>query len=201
MEQRNLIAILRGITPDEVVEIGQAVFDQGISIIEIPLNSPEPMESIRRLAAQLNDQALVGAGTVLTTADVESVAEAGGRLIVSPHCSADVIQASKSCNLVSCPGVMTATECFMALQYGADALKFFPSFLVGPNGLTALQAVLPDGTRTFAVGGVGPDNFREWLDAGVTGFGIGTALYKPGMTAAQVSQRAHAIVSAYDQYA
>ena len=175
------------------------MLDAGISVIEVPLNSPQPLESIRRLAHQFGNEALIGAGTVLSREDVEAVAEAGARLIVSPNCSVDVIQASKACSLTSYPGVMTATECFQALQHGADGLKFFPSFLLGPDGLTALSAVLPVGTQTFAVGGVGPENFWAWLQAGVTGFGIGSALYKAGFSPDDVSRRARDIVAAFDE--
>ncbi len=195
---RKLIAILRGVTRDEVIDVATVLIDAGISSIEVPLNSPEALVSIGKLAESFGDQVLIGAGTVLTRQDVDNVAKAGGRMIVSPNCNPDVILASKSHAMFSYPGVMTATECFAALEHGADGLKFFPSFLLGTAGLTALKAVLPASAETYAVGGVGPDNFKEWIDAGVTGFGIGTGLFKPGFTAEDVATRARAIVTAYD---
>lgn len=195
---RKLIAILRGVTSDEVIDIATVLIDAGISSIEVPLNSPEALVSIGKLAENFGNQALIGAGTVLTRVDVDNVAKAGGRMIVSPNCNPDVIQATKSHAMFSYPGVMTATECFAALEHGADGLKFFPSFLLGTQGLSALKAVLPANSETYAVGGVGPDNFREWMDAGITGFGIGTGLFKPGFTTEDVATRARAIVTAYD---
>ncbi len=195
---RKLIAILRGVTKDEVIDIATVLIDAGISSIEVPLNSPEALVSIGKLAEAFGDQALIGAGTVLTRQDVENVAKAGGRMIVSPNCNPDVIQATKALSMFSYPGVMTATECFAALEHGADGLKFFPSFLLGTAGLSALKAVLPASAETYAVGGVGPDNFKEWIDAGVTGFGLGTGIFKPGFTTDDVVTRASAIVAAYD---
>ena len=195
---RKLIAILRGVTKDEVIDIATVLIDAGISSIEVPLNSPEALVSIGKLAEAFGDQALIGAGTVLTRQDVENVAKAGGRMIVSPNCNPDVIQATKALSMFSYPGVMTATECFAALEHGADGLKFFPSFLLGTAGLSALKAVLPASAETYAVGGVGPDNFKEWIDAGVTGFGLGTGIFKPGFTTDDVATRASAIVAAYD---
>ncbi len=195
---RKLIAILRGVTKDEVIAVATVLIDAGISSIEVPMNSPEALVSISKLAEAFGDQVLIGAGTVLTREDVDNVANAGGRMIVSPNCNPDVIRATKSHLMFSYPGVMTATECFAALEHGADGLKFFPSFLLGTAGLSALKAVLPASAETYAVGGVGPDNFKEWINAGVTGFGIGTGLFKPGFTTDEVARRAHAIVAAYD---
>ncbi len=195
---RKLIAILRGATKDEVIDVATVLIDAGISSIEVPLNSPEALVSIGKLAEAFGDQALIGAGTVLTPQDVDNVAKAGGRMIVSPNCNPDVIQATKALSMFSYPGVMTATECFAALEHGADGLKFFPSFLLGTAGLSALKAVLPASAETYAVGGVGPDNFKEWIDAGVTGFGLGTGIFKPGFTTDDVATRAKAIVAAYD---
>lgn len=192
-----IIAILRGVTPDEVVAIGQALIDAGIDRIEVPLNSPDPLDSIAALAQAFGDRALIGAGTVLSVADVRAVSAAGGTLVVSPDCNPDVIAATKSLNMTSFPGVMSPTECFTALRHGADGLKFFPSFLVGPAGLQAISAVLPTGTECYAVGGVGPDNFADWIDAGATGFGIGTGVYKPGFSPEDVAQRAAGIVAAF----
>ncbi|WP_120504593.1 2-dehydro-3-deoxy-6-phosphogalactonate aldolase [Sulfitobacter mediterraneus] len=196
---RPIIAILRGVTPDEAVPIGGALIDAGIDRIEVPLNSPDPLRSIEALAKAFGDHALIGAGTVLTAKNVADVANCGGKLIVSPDCNSDVITATKAAGMLSFPGVMSPTECFAALHHGADGLKFFPSFLVGTAGLKAISAVLPQGTQTFAVGGVGPDNFAEWRAAGVTGFGIGTGVYTPGLTAAEVGAKAQAITAAFDE--
>ncbi|KJZ19023.1 2-dehydro-3-deoxy-6-phosphogalactonate aldolase [Loktanella sp. S4079] len=195
---RNIIAILRGVTPSEVLSIGQSLIDAGIDQIEVPLNSPDPLDSIGILANAFGAQALIGAGTVLTPQDVTDVAQVGGKLIVSPDCNPNVIQATKKAGLASYPGVMTPTECFAALRNGADGLKFFPGSLLGVDGFKAVSAVLPKGTRCFAVGGADASNFADWAKVGITGFGIGSALYKPGMTAQEVRTRADEIVSAYD---
>lgn len=195
---REIIAILRGVKPDEVLEIGHALFEAGIDRIEVPLNSPEPLRSIETLASAFAGKAEIGAGTVLNAGDVEAVHGAGGGLIVSPDCNPAVIERSKALGMASYPGVATPTECFTALRHGADGLKFFPAFLIGLNGLTAIKAVLPPEARTYAVGGVGPENFSEWLGAGVTGFGIGSGVYKPGMSAEEVGEKARAITAAWD---
>lgn len=192
-----LIAILRGITPDEAVDVTQALVDAGITQIEVPLNSPDPLVSIAAMAKAFAGRAVIGAGTVLSVQAVQDVAAAGGTLIVSPNADPAVIAQTKRLGLQSWPGVMTPTECFAALAAGADGLKFFPGNLVGPDGLKAIRAVLPKGTRCFAVGGAGPANFAQWLAAGADGFGIGTALYTPGLTGAEVGAKARAIVDAY----
>lgn len=192
-----LIAILRGITPAEAVEAGRALIDAGISRIEVPLNSPEPLESIRLLAEAFGAQTLIGAGTVLTPEEVAAVAKVGGKLIVSPNCDAAVIAATRAQGLQSWPGVFTPTEAFDALKAGAHGLKLFPGTMVGPSGLAAMRAILPKGCLVFAVGGAGPENFKAWLDAGADGFGLGSALYKPGMSAQEVGTRAAKIVTAY----
>ncbi|WP_254796986.1 2-dehydro-3-deoxy-6-phosphogalactonate aldolase [Sulfitobacter albidus] len=184
--------------PDEVTQIADAIMAAGITSIEVPLNSPDPLDSIARLVKHSGDRALIGAGTVLTPDDVAGVAGAGGQLIVSPDCNPAVIDATKAAGLQSFPGVLTPTEAFTALRHGADGLKFFPGNLVGEAGLKAMMAVLPQGTQTFAVGGAAPDNFADWIAAGATGFGIGSGLYQAGFDAEEVGKRAAAIVSAFD---
>ena len=196
---RNIIAILRGVQPGEAVGICQEIYDAGIDRIEVPLNSPEPFDSIARIVDTLGDRALIGAGTVLSVANVDRVKAAGGRLIVSPDCNPEVISHSKALGLRSFPGVMTPTECFAALRAGADGLKFFPGDMIGPAGLKAIRAVLPKGTETYAVGGANPANFKDWIAAGATGFGIGSAIFKPGDSAQEVRAKANAIVAAYDE--
>lgn len=198
MSDRPIIAILRGLTPVEAREVGAALIGAGITRIEVPLNSPDPLESIEILCKNFGDTAQIGAGTVLSPQDVRAVAEVGGRLIVSPNFDADVIAETKRLSLTSFPGVMTPSECFAALKAGADGLKIFPASQIGPSGLNAIRAVLPKGTQVYAVGGAGPENFGEWIKASADGFGIGTALYTPGLSASDVAKRAQNIVDAYD---
>lgn len=195
---RNLIAILRGITPPEAVAAAQALIDAGITRIEVPLNSLDPLRSIAAMSNEFGGIAQIGAGTVLSVQSVKDVAAAGGTLIVSPNCDPAVIAATKAAGLHSWPGVMTPTECFAALAAGADGLKIFPANLIGPDGLKAIRAVLPTGTQVYAVGGAGVANFGQWITAGANGFGIGTALYTPGLSIVEITGRARAIVAAYD---
>jgi len=198
---RNIIAILRGVTPAEVLPIAHELINVGVTTIEVPLNSPDPMHSIAAMAGEFHDAAIIGAGTVLTVDQVAQVADAGGQIIVSPDCNPVVIAATKSAGMGSFPGVFSPTECFAALAAGADGLKFFPSFLIGTKGFSAVNAVLPVATKSYAVGGVGPDNFAAWLDVGIHGFGIGTGIYRPGDSAAEVAVKARKIVAAYDEVA
>jgi 2-dehydro-3-deoxyphosphogalactonate aldolase len=195
---RNLIAILRGVTPVEVGEIAKTLLAAGIDKIEVPLNSPNPFDSIATLVNEFKGQGMFGAGTVLSVDDVLRLAEMGADMVVSPNCNTEVIAATKTAGMQSFPGVMTPTECFAALDAGADGLKFFPGELVGPVGLRAMCAVLPKGVDCFAVGGAKPDNFGEWVIAGATGFGIGSAIYRAGDCAETVGMKAQEIVRAYD---
>ncbi len=195
-EQCPLVAILRGVKPDEVEEIGEVLVDRGIGLIEVPLNSPQPFESIARLARRFSDRAVVGAGTVLTEADVARVRDAGGQLIVSPNTDADVIRATRKAGLVSLPGFVTPSEAFTALAAGATALKLFPAEAADPRVLSAVPAVLPADLRVLPVGGIDADTMAPWLAAGAAGFGLGSSLYKAGRTAQDVGQRTEAIVTA-----
>ena len=192
-----LVAILRGLVPEEAVEVGEALVAAGFRTLEVPLNSPRPLESIARLAAALGDRAIVGAGTVLTPAEAHAVADAGGRLMVSPNTDAAVIAAARARHMLALPGVFTPTEAFASLAAGADALKLFPAEIAGPAGLKALRAVLPAGTRVYAVGGVSPETIPAWRAAGASGAGLGSALFTPGRSAAEVGDRAAAFVRAW----
>jgi len=185
-----LIAILRGLKPDEAVEVGEAIVAAGFRCLEVPLNSPEPLDSIRRLRQALDGRALVGAGTVLSVAAARAVAEAGGQLVISPNTNVEVIAETKTLGLLSLPGFFTPSEAFAALDAGADALKLFPAEISGPKGLKAVRAVLPAETRIYPVGGVDPDSMGAWRSAGASGFGIGSAVFKPGQSAEQVARQA-----------
>ena len=191
-----LIAILRGIRPDEAEAVCAALEESGVLIAEIPLNSPDPIESISRLARRFGDRMLIGAGTVMTTAQVRDIAEAGGRIIVTPHAATDVVQAAKSAGLIAAPGFVTPTEAFSLIAAGADAIKLFPAEQAGPSYLQALRAVLPRETIVLPVGGVDATNIPAWTRAGAAGFGIGGSIYKPGDTAAEVARKAAALMQA-----
>ncbi len=197
MAECPLAAILRGITPPECEAVGTALVEAGFRILEVPLNSPDPLESIRLLADSFGERALIGAGTVLTPADVDRVHDAGGRLIVMPHGDPVVIAAAKACRLACLPGVATPTEAFAALAAGADALKLFPAEAIGPPVVKAWRAVLPAAVRLMPVGGIGPHNLASYLHAGAAGFGIGSMLYTPGKAADAVRRDARALVAAY----
>ena len=192
-----LIAILRGIKPDEILPVGRALFEAGFRLIEIPLNSPDPLESIRRLAGELGDRAHVGAGTVLRAAQVRDVWAAGGTLVVSPNANPDVIRATKVAGLLSMPGVATPTEGFAALDAGADGLKLFPAEQIGPAVVKAWRAVFPADVPLVPVGGIAADMMGNYVDAGASGFGLGSAIYKPGHTAERVRTSATAYVAAW----
>lgn len=191
-----LIAILRGLRPEEADSIGNALYSAGIRIIEVPLNSPQPLRSIETLRRTLSEDCLVGAGTVLSTQQVRDVKEAGGQLVVMPHCDVQVLRAAKNLGLYLAPGVVTPSEAFAALAAGADALKLFPAEQVGVSAMNAWLAVLPTGTALLPVGGITPDNMELYLRAGAAGFGLGSALYSPGLPADEVGRRAHAFIQA-----
>ncbi|MEO9514872.1 MAG: 2-dehydro-3-deoxy-6-phosphogalactonate aldolase [Paracoccaceae bacterium] len=196
---REIIAILRGITPPEAVDAARVLIDAGIDYIEVPLNSPDPFDSISAMIEIFGDRAIIGAGTVLHTNDVHRLAKIGARMVVSPNCNLNVIAATKDAGMESYPGIFTPTEAFSALHSGADALKMFPAEMAGPIGMKALRAVLPPDAKVYAVGGAGPHNFGDWFAAGATGFGIGSAIYKPGMSIADISEKALQIVAAFDE--
>lgn len=196
LAQLPLVAILRGLTPAEAPAIGQALVASGFGLLEVPLNSPEPLQSIRLLREQCPG-ALVGAGTVLTPQQVREVHAAGGQLIVSPCFDAAVVRESVALGMVALPGVLTPTEAFGALAAGAHALKLFPAEMASPAAVKALKAVLPRGTPLLPVGGITPESMAAWHAAGADGFGIGSALYKPGKAAAAVGETAHAFVAAW----
>lgn len=196
--RRNLVAVLRGVTPEESHDVAAALVAAGITRIEVTLNSPQPFASIAHIAKAFGDVAQIGAGTVLAVEEIAQVAAAGGRFIVSPNCDVAVIRATKQAGLESLPGVLTPSECFTALAAGADALKIFPAVQVGIAGMRALRAVLPPACERLAIGGISEQHFGDWLAAGATGFGIGGELYRAGQSAAHTAARAAAIVTAYD---
>jgi 2-dehydro-3-deoxyphosphogalactonate aldolase len=196
---RNIIAILRGVKPKEVLDITHVIVKAGISQVEVPLNSPSAFESIELLRDEFEGSILFGAGTVTDIKQVEVLAKIGVNFIVSPNFNPVVVKATKKADILSYPGVITPTECFSALNCGADGLKFFPASLIGENNLIALKAVLPSNIPLFMVGGVGPKNFASWIKAGATGFGIGSGLYKAGDSSEIVAKKAESIVLSYDE--
>jgi 2-dehydro-3-deoxyphosphogalactonate aldolase len=198
MDHRQLIAILRGITPSETVAACEALIAAGITMIEVPLNSPDAFTSIALASNALSDKAAIGAGTVLTKKQVWAVADAGGTFIVSPDTNKSVIEETVRIQLLSYPGIFTPSDAFRAIKAGATGLKFFPAEVLGPKGIKAMKAVLPPDIPLYAVGGANPDNFSEYFAAGCSGFGLGTYIYKPGMTIEQISERAIKAVTAYD---
>lgn len=191
-----LVAVLRGIRPEEAEGIGAALADAGIAIMEVPLNSPEPLESIRRLAARFGDRRLVGAGTVMRPEQVAQIAAVGGRLIVTPHADPSIVQAAKAAGLLAVPGFFTPAEAFALLGAGADALKLFPAEGTNPAALKAMRAVLPPDTLVLPVGGISAGNMGAWRAAGAAGFGTGSSLYKPGDDPQTVANKAKALVRA-----
>ena len=191
-----LVAIIRGVTPGEAEAIGEAIFAAGIRIIEVPLNSPDPLASIKRLAGRFGETALIGAGTVLDPADVARVAQAGGRIIVSPNNFPPVIEAAAAAGLVSLPGFFTPSEAFAALRAGATGLKLFPAEGTSPAVVKALRAVVPRQVPLLVVGGVGPGTMQPWTDAGADGFGLGSGLYRPGQPPEETAAKARAYVDA-----
>ena len=190
-----LVAIIRGVSPPEVEEIGDAIYEGGIRIVEVPLNSPEPLKSIELLAKRFGERMLVGAGTVLRGEDVRRINDAGGRIIVSPDVNVEVIAKTAEAGLVSSPGYFTPSEAFAAIRAGATALKLFPAEAASPAVLKAQLAVIPKHVPIMVVGGIKPDNMRGWLDAGATGFGLGGGLYTPGQSALQTLEKARAYVA------
>jgi len=196
---REIIAILRGVKPAEATEVCEVLVKAGISIIEIPLNSPDPLVSIANVAKAFAGKAEIGAGTVLSVEDVDGVKAAGGQLIVSPDTNEAVIARTRALGMKSYPGVFTPSDAFKAIRAGANGLKFFPAEVLGPKGIKAMKAVLPKDLPLYAVGGANPDNFREYFDAGCVGFGLGSYIFKPGMSLDEIDARARDAVSAYDK--
>ena len=197
--QRSLVAIIRGIRNDEVEPVLEALITEGFEVIEIPLNSPEPWVSIEKSVKLFGDKVLIGAGTVLTTADAQRLADIGGRIMVSPNTDAEVIRHASSCGLITMPGCYTASEALLAIRSGASALKFFPAGSLGASGIGAIKTILPENAVIGAVGGVSDQNFGEYARAGIRTFGIGSSLYKPGDSAETVRAKARLTITAYDQ--
>lgn len=197
--KRPLVAILRGVKPEETEAIVGVLIDAGMTAIEIPLNSPDPFRSIAMAVKQAPSGVLIGAGTVLTTADADRLNDVGGRLMVSPNVDTQVLARAHQYGMITMPGVFSPTEALLAARAGASSLKFFPASVLGASGIAAIRAVLPSGMMVAAVGGVSDQNFAEYIKGGVTAFGLGSSLYKPGMSAADVAARAKATIAAYDR--
>jgi 2-dehydro-3-deoxyphosphogalactonate aldolase len=197
--KRPLVAILRGVKPEETEAIVGVLIEAGMTAIEIPLNSPDPFRSIAMAVKQAPAGVLIGAGTVLTAADVDRLDEVGGKLMVSPNVDTEVLSRAHQHGMVTMPGVFSPTEALLAARAGASSLKFFPASVLGASGIAAIRAVLPAGVMIAAVGGVSDQNFAEYIKGGVTAFGLGSSLYKPGMTAADVAARARVTIAAYDR--
>ncbi len=198
LNECGIVAILRGVSPDEAIGVGQALFEAGVRVVEVPLNSPAPFLSIAKLVKEFADRMIVGAGTVLTIQDVNMLKSAGGEICVSPDCNEAVIARAKELQMVPLPGVFTPTEAFAAIRAGATNLKLFPAEAASPAVIKAWKAVLPKSVKIYAVGGVTPENMSEWLAAGASGFGIGSSIYKPGMSVDAVREAAGKLVSAWN---
>lgn len=196
--QRPLVAILRGVQPDEVADVAHAIIGAGITVLEVTMNSPHPLESIKRMAKAAGSKANIGAGTVIEPDDVKAIFDVGGQLIISPNMDPEVISQTKALKMKSYPGCQTATECFSALKAGADVLKIFPASTIGPSGIKALRATLPKETEIYAVGGVNVGNMADYTKVGVKGFGIGSALYAPGKSLEAIHNSALEFVKAWD---
>lgn len=197
LEVCGIVAILRGVTPDEVVAVSQTLYDAGIRVVEVPLNSPEPFISIEKLSKTFAEKMIVGAGTVLSVQDVNVLKAHGGQISVSPDCNEATISRAVELGMVPLPGVFTPTEAFTAIRAGAKHLKLFPAEVASPQTIKAWKAVLPKNVKIYAVGGVTPENMGAWLVAGASGFGIGSSIFKPGMSMAKISESAHSLVSAW----
>ena len=196
--QRNIIAILRGVQPQEVEDIVGVLLEKGINKIEVPLNSPQPFSSISRVVKRFKGEGIFGAGTVLNVDEVSRLSDIGANFVVSPNCDIQVITKTKKLNMLSYPGVMTPTDCFAALKAGADGLKFFPGEIIGPQGAKAIKVVLPLATECIAVGGVNASNMAAWMKVGIYGFGLGSALYKVGDQLEDIRKKAEMVVASYD---
>jgi 2-dehydro-3-deoxyphosphogalactonate aldolase len=197
LETCGIVAILRGVTPDEVVAVSQTLYDAGIRVVEVPLNSPEPFTSIEKLSKAFVDKMVVGAGTVLNVQDVNLLKAHGGQISVSPDCNEATISRAVELGMIPLPGVFTPTEAFAAIRAGAKHLKLFPAEVASPATIKAWKAVLPKHIQIYAVGGVTPENMGDWLAAGASGFGIGSSIFKPGISMAKISESAHSLVSAW----
>ena len=198
LNECGIVAILRGVSPDEAIAVGQALFEAGVRVVEVPLNSPAPFLSIAKLAKEFAGRMIVGAGTVLTVQDVNMLKSAGGEICVSPDCNEAVIARAIELSMVPLPGVFTPTEAFAAIRAGASNLKLFPAEAASPAVIKAWKAVLPRHVKIYAVGGVTPENMGDWLAAGASGFGIGSSIYKPGMSVDAVREAAVKLVSAWN---